>query len=144
MGFHTRINYPKSAGGLDPQDTRSGALNAWLCPDGGTGMCSACGTPQPWLLAPPQAPAGKHRGLVDAFTRHLVRRLLCRDSVFQQGWSFSRQGRSPMSQALWWFTSGRLSQASLTFWDTLPSPCLSADLLWSVHSVPLLSPGSNN
>lgn len=96
FGFHTKINYPKSKGGLDPWDTKCGTLNVWLIQDSGTGVSSGCTSPPPWLLAPQQPPAGKRRWLqdqwvlVDAFTKHLDRRHVCRGRVLHQGWSFSR------------------------------------------------------
>ena len=126
FGFHTKINYPKSIGDLDPRDTTSGTLEVLFIQAGGTGLCSDCTSPWPWVLAPQQPPAGKRPRLqaqqvsADPFARLLVRHCVGRVRGLRPGWCFSRQGRSLMSSALWLFILGTLSQGILTFWDHSP------------------------
>lgn len=54
---------------------------------------------------------------------------------------FSGQGSSSRTVAPWWFALSLLRHVS-HFGTVLPNSCFSALLLWSVHSVLILFPGS--
>lgn len=114
-------------------------LNLWLIQAGESGECPGlC----PGCSHPRKAPAEKPSWLWAPWVSVDPRQVSVHRKVTSLRMDFSGQGRSSVPVAPQWFALSSLSQACLTLWDCPPQFSLSALLLWSVHSVLMLFPGS--